>query len=100
MSRARSGDNIVIVKVDKGKLSFVLLFLRTDDDVDFARSYRDDVGESARALFIVDESGTIAWSHLSPVAVNPGADGVLDALDQMPTPEQKNADAQSSRQSA
>ena len=63
-------------------------------------AYRDDVGESARALFIVDENGMIAWSHLSPVAVNPGADGILDALDQMPNLEQKNVDAQSSRQSA
>ena len=63
-------------------------------------AYRDDVGESARALFIVDENGTIAWSHLSPVAVNPGADGILDALDQMPNLEQKNVGAQSSRKSA
>jgi len=56
-------------------------------------AYRDDVGESARALFVIDEHGTIAWSHLSPVAVNPGADGVLDALDQMPNLEKKNVDA-------
>lgn len=56
-------------------------------------AYRDDVGESARALFIVDENGTIAWSHLSPVAVNPGADGILDALEQMPKLEPKNVDA-------
>ena len=62
--------------------------------------YRDDVGESARALFIVDEKGTIAWSYLSPVAVNPGADGILDALDQMPSLEQKNVDPKSTRQSA
>ena len=63
-------------------------------------AYRDDVGESARALFIVDEKGTVSWSHLSPVAVNPGADGILDALDQMPNLEQKNVGAQSSRKSA
>jgi len=63
-------------------------------------AYRDDVGESARALFIVDEHGTIAWSHLSPVAVNPGADGILDALDQMSDLEQNDVDAQDSRQPA
>src|SRR5258705_12535005 len=34
--------------------------------------YLDDVGESARALFIVDEKGIVAWSYLSPMAVNPG----------------------------
>jgi peroxiredoxin len=59
--------------------------------------YRDDVGESARALFVIDEHGMIAWSHLSPVAVNPGADGILDALDQMPKLEQNDVDPQSSR---
>jgi peroxiredoxin len=63
-------------------------------------AYRDDVGESARALFIIDEQGVIAWSYLSPVAVNPGADGILDALDQMPNPEPNNVDAKSSSQSA
>ncbi len=63
-------------------------------------AYRDDVGESARALFIIDENGVIAWSYLAPVAVNPGADGILDALDQMPALEQKNVDSQTSRQSA
>ena len=58
-------------------------------------AYRDDVGESARALFIIDGNGTIAWSHLSPLAVNPGADGILDALDQMPNLENSNVDTQS-----
>jgi peroxiredoxin len=63
-------------------------------------AYQEDVGESARALFIVDEKGSIAWSHLSPVAVNPGADGILDALDQMPKVEQKNVKAESAREPA
>jgi peroxiredoxin len=62
--------------------------------------YLDDVGESARALFIVDEKGIVAWSYLSPMAVNPGADGILDALDQMPSLEQKNVRPQSARQPA
>ena len=63
-------------------------------------AYQQDVGESARALFIVDEAGVIAWSHLSPVAVNPGADGILDALDRMQSQEQTDADAQSAHQPA
>ena len=63
-------------------------------------AYREDVGESARALFIVDENGLVAWSHLSPVAVNPGADGILDALDRMPQLEKKNVGPQSAGQSA
>ncbi|MGO4551225.1 redoxin domain-containing protein [Lysobacter sp. 2RAF19] len=46
-------------------------------------AYRESEGVSERALFVVDETGTIAWSYCSPMAVNPGADGILDALDAM-----------------
>ncbi|WP_406825866.1 redoxin domain-containing protein [Pedobacter sp. KACC 23697] len=45
--------------------------------------YDDEVGESKRALFVIDKAGKIAWSYLSPVAVNPGADGILDALEEL-----------------
>jgi len=41
------------------------------------------VGESKRALFVIDKEGKIAWSYLSPTAVNPGADGILDALESL-----------------
>jgi hypothetical protein len=34
-------------------------------------------------LFVIDEDGVIQWSYLSPVGVNPGADGILDALEEM-----------------
>ena len=43
--------------------------------------YRKDGGISERALFVIDKDGSIAWSYLSPIAVNPGADGILDALE-------------------
>ncbi len=43
--------------------------------------YRERDGITERALFVVDDKGTIAWSYLSPVGVNPGADGVLRALE-------------------
>ena len=43
--------------------------------------YDEAVGECKRALFVIDKDGKIAWSYLSPTAVNPGADGILDALD-------------------
>jgi peroxiredoxin len=46
-------------------------------------AYRPAEGVSARALFVIDSDGLIRWSHLSPVNVNPGADGVLKALDAM-----------------
>jgi peroxiredoxin len=47
------------------------------------QAYRAGDGVSERALFVVDRGGTIAWSYLSPIAVNPGADGILDALEKL-----------------
>jgi peroxiredoxin len=38
-------------------------------------------GTSERALFVIDGDGVIRWSYLSPVDVNPGADGILAALE-------------------
>jgi peroxiredoxin len=37
-----------------------------------------------RALFVIDRAGRIAWSYLSPLDVNPGADGILRALESLP----------------
>ena len=45
--------------------------------------YDDEVGESKRALFVINKEGEVAWSYLSPTAVNPGADGILDALEEL-----------------
>ncbi|MGB9513489.1 MAG: redoxin domain-containing protein, partial [Candidatus Acidiferrum sp.] len=47
-------------------------------------SYRDEDGFCERALFVIDKNGVIAWSYCSPVAVNPGADGILEALEDLP----------------
>jgi peroxiredoxin len=46
-------------------------------------AYRENDGYSERALFVIDPQGIIRWSYLSPVDVNPGADGILAALEQM-----------------
>ena len=35
---------------------------------------------------LIDEEGVIRWSHVSPIGVNPGADGILAALESMPAP--------------
>ena len=43
--------------------------------------YRAAEGTSERALFVIDARGTVRWSYLSPIGVNPGADGILRALD-------------------
>jgi peroxiredoxin len=57
-------------------------------------AYRKTEGVAERALFIVDEKGTIAWSYCSPIAVNPGADSILDALDALPSLEKNDGKAQ------
>ncbi len=43
--------------------------------------YRPDDGTTERALFVIDGDGIIRWSFVSPVGVNPGADGILEALE-------------------
>jgi alkyl hydroperoxide reductase subunit AhpC len=43
--------------------------------------YRRQDGFSERALFVIDAAGKIRWSYLSPLDVNPGAEGILDALE-------------------
>ncbi|MFD0784170.1 redoxin domain-containing protein [Micromonospora azadirachtae] len=40
-------------------------------------------GEAARALVVIDPDGVVAWCQLYPQEVNPGADGILDALERM-----------------
>lgn len=45
--------------------------------------YDEKEGEAQRALFVLDEKGMIIWDYLSPVGINPGADGILDALEKL-----------------
>jgi peroxiredoxin len=42
--------------------------------------YNEHAGEAERALFVIDPEGIIRWSYVSPVGINPGADGILRAL--------------------
>jgi peroxiredoxin len=48
-------------------------------------AYNEKDGECRRALYVLDEEGVIRWSYLSPIGVNPGADGILNALEQLDT---------------
>ncbi|MFY9745995.1 MAG: redoxin domain-containing protein [Acidobacteriaceae bacterium] len=50
-------------------------------------AYREQDGICERALFVIDKEGLITWSYCSPIAVNPGADGILDALERLPKQE-------------
>ena len=45
--------------------------------------YDEKSGHSKRALYLIDEKGIIQWSYLSPEGMNPGVDGVLDALEEL-----------------
>jgi peroxiredoxin len=45
--------------------------------------YDDAIGMCERALFVVDGDGVVSWSYVSPIGVNPGADGILTALESL-----------------
>src|SRR6266850_3060186 len=45
--------------------------------------YRPSDGTSERALFVINAEGIIHWSYISPVGVNPGAEGILSALEEL-----------------
>jgi peroxiredoxin len=55
-------------------------------------AYHDELGESSRSLFVLDADGVIRWTHLSPDGVNPGAAGILKALEAL-TPAQRGSAA-------
>jgi peroxiredoxin len=45
--------------------------------------YRAQDGTTERALFVIDGDGIVRWSYVSPVGINPGADGILRALESL-----------------
>ncbi|HEV7491141.1 MAG TPA: redoxin domain-containing protein [Rhodanobacteraceae bacterium] len=46
--------------------------------------YDTEGGTAQRALFVIDAQGVVRWRYVSPMDVNPGADGILEALDKLP----------------
>ena len=46
-------------------------------------AYRSGDGFSERALYVIDPGGKVHWGYISPVGLNPGADGILRALEDM-----------------
>jgi peroxiredoxin len=51
--------------------------------------YNQSAGVCERALFVIDAAGIIRWSYVSPMGVNPGADGILSALEALPSSQEK-----------
>ena len=62
--------------------------------------YRQEDGICERALFVIDGNGVIFWSHLSPIAVNPGADGILEALERLASRSRHDGKAEGSTHAA
>jgi peroxiredoxin len=63
-------------------------------------AYREGEGACERALFVLDRNGVIFWSYCSPIAVNPGADGILEALERQPKKDGSHVDTQGSSHAA
>lgn len=45
--------------------------------------YDESKGVCQRALIVLDAEGIIRWTHVSPSGVNPGANGILEALESL-----------------
>jgi peroxiredoxin len=57
-------------------------------------AYRRAEGVCARALFVIDRDGIIYWSHVAPIGISPGADGILSALEELQDKNKKQDEAQ------
>ncbi|MBS1663747.1 MAG: redoxin domain-containing protein [Bacteroidetes bacterium] len=77
---------------DQNKFGFPLLsdFEPKGEVARLYEAYDDHTGECRRALYVIDEKGIVRWSYLSPVGINPGADGILDALEELDTVKSTN----------
>ena len=57
--------------------------------------YRNKDGICERALFVIDKDGIIYWSDVSPIGVNPGAEGLLKALESISNTSKQSEQKQS-----
>ena len=71
--------------IDHNKFHFPLLsdFEPKGEVARLYEAYDEKAGQCQRALYVIDEKGIIRWSYLSPVGINPGADGILNALEEL-----------------
>ena len=85
---------------DKGGVENLKYPLAADATKKVSRDYGvliEDKGIALRGLFVIDPEGIIRWSYVSPIGVNPGADGILAALESLPSSRQETTDAHPSR---
>ena len=52
-------------------------------------AYVPQEGVAARALFVIDRRGVIAWNYVAPIGINPGAEGIIEALEELDKREEK-----------
>lgn len=55
-------------------------------------AYEHTEGVAARALYVIDKRGVIAWSYVAPIGINPGADGIIEALEDLRAKEEATRD--------
>ena len=68
---------------------------------DVARNYgvyNKKEGICERALFVINKVGVIHWSYISPVGINPGAAGILKALESLDTNNNNNQSVQKNQE--
>src|SRR4030095_11787277 len=71
--------------IEHNKFNFPLLadFEPKGEAARLYEVYDENKGQCQRALYVIDERGVIRWSYLSPFGINPGADGILNALEEL-----------------
>ena len=60
--------------------------------------YNKKEGICERALFVINKEGAIHWSYISPVGINPGAAGILKALESLDTNNNNNQSVQKNQE--
>jgi len=60
--------------------------------------YNKKEGICERALFVINKDGIIHWSYISPVGINPGAAGILKALESLDTNNNNNQSVQKNQE--
>jgi peroxiredoxin len=55
--------------------------------------YRKRDGVTERALFVLGNDVIIRWSYVSPIGFNPGAEGILKALESIDKSRERNCES-------
>jgi peroxiredoxin (alkyl hydroperoxide reductase subunit C) len=56
-------------------------------------AYETNAGVCSRAIFLIDGNGVVRWSYQSPIGINPGVEGVLQAIEELQSQNAKKKEA-------